>query len=455
MDEAFKMGKNMFGGIAKDVFGGDPETAENQEVEHQSGASRLANSMLLACMSPCFILICLFVLGWNEKRAVCSAKAIVAGKDKVVELGCTESHKSSGELVMFSCNLERPSQTYSIGGSSAFASTTYSGYCLKSDSEMYQCVEHVSSKTKKDSVGGGTTTVKTYTYSKEWKSSHVDSSSFSSTGKSSSAFDTCSTSSSFQNPSWPSDVPEAASTTYGQTAKIGNFTIQQSFIRDIPCATAISVSPLPSGWVQKGTSYQRGSDNVIGSVRLSYKTNSFASSDTMYTVLGKNENGVITDWTAPASWLCSGYSLGNIDSGSLSKDELFKTLEAENTGTTWLLRVLFFFLLWASCSCLLGPLEVAADCIPCIGPFLGDLVEAVICMVSCPPACCCCIGVCAIVWVAMRPVIGGLCLTMFVCFFCIFGGLTAYSKDKKRKSRMGGEDSGLKAGAVGNPTDKE
>jgi hypothetical protein len=249
-------------------------------------------------------------------------------------------------------------------------------------------------------------------------------------------------------------VPEAASTTYAQTAKIGNFTVEQTFVRGIPCNTAVTVSSVPSGWVQTGTTYQKGSDGVIGSVRLAYTTNSWATSDTMYTVLGKNDNGVVKEWTAPASWLCSGYSLSNIDSGTLSKDELFKSLEAENTGVTWLLRIVFFLLLWLSCSCLLGPLEVAADCIPCIGPFLGDLVEAVICMVSCPPACFCCIGICAIVWIVMRPVVGGILLTMFICFFCAFGGFTVYSKDKKRRSRIS-EGGSLKAGAVGNPTDKE
>ena len=133
------------------------------------------------------------------------------------------------------------------------------------------------------------------------------------------------------------------------------------------------------------------------------------------------------------------------------------------------LRFLGFALAWVAFCLLAGPLEVAVDCIPCIGPMLGNAVSAITCCVprqqqkrlvqnhgpfinqcamidmmapffglchvqkrtkkdkkknwhvatknakvSCIPATACTMGVVGVVWLAMRPMIGIPLIILFV-----------------------------------------
>jgi len=347
-------------------------------VRHANGGVEHAfmNSVLMCFASPCFIILFVILLAWNEKRAVCDAKAILKGKTLVKELGCSEAGKENGELVMFSCHVSQEGQKKKIGGPSGFANSLYTGVCLKSMSQMLQCVESVREETVV--VGNRTGIKKTYTYTREYKSNWVDSSRFHAAARESESFKGCSRRRKQQNPAWPVDVP-VATTTHATSLKMGSFAVAGRFVPKLACDKAVPFSSVPAPWKKApapGWWYERGDPQFIlhgklvpslGHTRLGYSTNSWQASDTLYTVLGKNAAGKITDWTAPSSWLCDGYKLGNIHKGKMSKDELFKSMEATNTGSTWFMRIFCYLALWASFCCLFGPLEVAADFVPYIG----------------------------------------------------------------------------------------
>lgn len=179
---------------------------------------------------------------------------------------------------------------------------------------------------------------------------------------------------------------------------------------------------------------------IAGQVRLSFKTNSWAESETLYTVLGLNNAETMADWMAPSSWLCSGSPLSDVRPGKFTKDELFKKLASENTGVTWACRIVGFILLWLSCMCLLGPLNVAADMVPYVGPYIGNVVEKIICCITFPPAACLCIGICSIVWVAMRPAAGTVLLLAFLCASGCFivSGWKAHDSRMQEKEEVRG-----------------
>jgi len=177
---------------------------------------------------------------------------------------------------------------------------------------------------------------------------------------------------------------------------------------------------------------QSGSTETIGDKKIAFKGNDWSTP--AMTGLGKNSAGKLGSWTASASWLCSGSTLYDLRTGKHGKDDLFADLKAQNSELTWFLRLLGFVLLWLAFCCLAGPLEVAADCIPCIGPYLGDAVHCVISVVSCLPATFICIFVVCVVWVAMRPLVG--LPLMFLT--CVGGGLAAYFQMKAREQRKGG-----------------
>mmetsp|Transcript_91615 Transcript_91615/g.290666 ORF Transcript_91615/g.290666 Transcript_91615/m.290666 type:complete len:445 (-) Transcript_91615:131-1465(-) len=441
-------------------FIGSGEVADNQEVEHESGLSRLCSSILCTiCVAPLLLIGVVFLLGYNERRAVCDAKVITQGKAEVTEVGCTSKLQGSGELVMFSCDLSRAGLAPLTAANTDFESVLgFVGTGLSVQAEMYQCVETVQSATKKDRVGGGQTTVKTYTYSKEWRSHHVDSGAFS--RKTSQSFiQNCGV----ENPQWPAGAPTSGEQ-HAPSARVGPFTIKGDFVRKVPLSASVRASSTPSGWTLSGGTYESsrwaltapGPSQNIGMVRVTFMGTDWAKPKT--TVLGQNNGGTLGRWTASDSWLCSGFTLGDLRQGVKSKDELFQALESEANILTYLLRFLGFGLAWFAFSRCVGPLEVAADCVPCIGPCLGDSIEAVGCCISCLPACACSLLVIGVVWVAMRPQVGVPMVLFFVatvCGFAAFKMYTAQQKQEQRASRGSAYDVGPDPENVGKPADAE
>mmetsp|Transcript_50925 Transcript_50925/g.142504 ORF Transcript_50925/g.142504 Transcript_50925/m.142504 type:complete len:461 (-) Transcript_50925:284-1666(-) len=405
-------------------MGGGISLQDNQEVSHQSGGSRLGESFVKAfCVAPLLILGMCFLVGWNEKRAVCDSRAIDAGRDNVNIVGCDDASASVGELVMASCNIQRRGlPTFSGGGD--FASLSYTGTGLRTDASMYLCVESSSSQTTKDSVGGGTTTVTTYTYSLEWRSSWVDSSTFAKR-QSDNFIRSCGA----DNPPWPDALPQSGSK-YAPTIEVGPFTT--SLASSVPLDTPITNwQPPTAAWDKTGSAFTssnwRVNDKGLGNVRVVFYGNDW--SNPMATILGLNDNGRITRWTAPNSWLCSGSGLLDLRMGAYSKDELFDALKGEAAALTWVLRIVGFIVMWvAFCMCC-APLGVIADCVPFIGPYIGDGVETLACCIACPPACACCLGVAGVMWVAMRPLVGIPLLLFWVFVMCGFAYFLGQKRD--------------------------
>jgi len=329
--------------------------ADNQDVTHTSGGSRLCNSIIVAvCVAPLLIIGMCLMLGWNEQRAVCTSKAIIAGEREVHVMGCTNPKDQNGALVMMNCDIQQDDLP-TFTGEGDFSSLRFTGTGLKVKAEMYQCVESKHSETHKDKGGGGgKTTITTYTYSTEWKSEPIDSTRF---HKRSSAnyIQNCG----HDNPAWPSGVPRTK-TTYAESVQVG--VVKTRLTRSIPLDTPIPLDTVnvPSGWTggpspsEFNSKKWRIGNNGIGDVRVTFLGNDWAHPAA--TLLGKNMNGEITAWTAPASWLCSGSTLENLKMGSLSKDQLFEALQNENATFTWILRFVGFAVLWLGFSLFFGPL---------------------------------------------------------------------------------------------------
>lgn len=402
---------------------------ENQRVEYQSGAGRLCNSILVAiCVAPLLILGMCGLLGWNERRAVCDQKAITSGEDAVMQVGCSDGSAGSGSLVLFSCDIATSSLPMMHLSSSDFAGVQVQGTGLRVASEMYQCVESDQSRTEKTS-GGGTRTIHTYTYHREWSSTPIDSSSFHAIHS-----DNFRMNCGQMNPSWGASIPSSGSI-YAPQMAVGAFSTTMT--SKVPLNTPITGSARPpSGWSQTGTgSFYKGKDvsrPTIGDVKVTLYSND--PNSLRATVLGENSNGQITKWGAPSSWLCSGFSLSDLRMGTLSKAQLFDMLASEANVLTWILRAVGFGLMWlAFCLCF-GPLEVAGDCIPCIGPCIGDSIHAISCCVACLPATACTLGIVGVVWVAMRPMVG---IPLMLLNLAIMAGLGYYIA-KTRAAKQGG-----------------
>jgi len=405
--------------------------ADNQVTEHVSGVQRFCNGLVCAvCISPLVLFAALGTLGWNERRDVCNSRAIHEGETETVSVGCSNGLDGNNELIMFSCDLKSEGlNALTAGGVFAAPIIASRTTGLEVRSEMRQCVENEQSETRKDNVGGGKTTTKTYTYNVQWQSKWIDSSKFR-MRESDNFRNNCGV----NNPSWPSDVP-VSEKKYAESMEAGPFRLPGTYVKKVPLDTPVLASSIPAGWTLNGTTYYSNQwklQNSIGQVRVVFSGNDW--NRPMVTVLGQNNNGAIGPWIASDSWLCSGFDLWDLRMGVVSKDDLFEKLRTESSLLTVFLRFAGFFLAWFALSRMFGPLEIAADCVPCVGPYLGDCISCVTCCVSCVPAFACSILVIGVVWVVMRPMVGIPLIGVALLALTVF----AYRTYRTKKDHAGG-----------------
>jgi hypothetical protein len=415
---------------------GANDVGEDQEVEHESGASRMGGAMCSVCCAPFVLIVAIILTGWNEKNSVCTAKAITEGEQMAKSVGCDSATAEDGNLIFFSCKYTHDGLSELSPRGDFNNRIKYAGTGLQVTSSMYQCIEKVSSQSKKDNVGGGKTKIKTYSYTKDWKTTYVNSGSFhNEPGRpyQSGQSHVCEA----HNPAWPPQVPQSY-TVYAPKVDVGAFKIGEGYVSSIPLDKILSTPNVPTGYSFNNVDYttnnfvlssaQVGSPK-IGSVKISFKS---SNGNEMVSVLGENKGGSISAWKASASWGCSGNTIGSLKPGKMGKDDFFNDMKSENTALTWILRLVGFLIFWCGFSMFFAPLEVFADCIPCIGPYLGDAISCITCLLSIFPACACFVLIAGILWVAMRPLVGIPMLAVFC--ICSAAGV-AY---KMKTGHMGG-----------------
>eukprot|EP00928_Gymnodinium_smaydae_P074610 TRINITY_DN5763_c0_g1_i2.p1 TRINITY_DN5763_c0_g1~~TRINITY_DN5763_c0_g1_i2.p1 ORF type:complete len:501 (+),score=72.91 TRINITY_DN5763_c0_g1_i2:64-1566(+) len=408
------------------MFGGGSSDATY--TTHQSGASRLCNSLFAAvCLSPCVLLIGSGLAGYNEKRAVCTFNALHSAEEMTEDANCDTSSAHSGSPIFGTCKLQKQGlQPLKLPAGSDFDQMPNAvGVGLRVEAKMYCCVEEEHTRKKKDVAGGGETTEHFFSYKMSWVKGDCTRS-FKDRTKAVSA---CGPAAANGNPAWPSQAPRS-SESYVSQIKVGAYSISDpSMIRMIGLNTPLNEwSAPPNGqWSTAGAgafsttmACAGSSSSCLGQIEVKFFRNDWRSPAISFA--GLNTNGEISKWTAPDSWLCFGQKVGKLKEGEYSRDEFFKALRDENTIMTWALRACAFLMLWAAFYCCVAPFEVLLDCIPCVGPYLGDCFDAIACCVSCVPATVCFLGVAGVMWAIMRPFVGIPLLVLWFLFMCVFGG---------------------------------
>jgi hypothetical protein len=399
------------------------ERAEAPRSSFGDRLNTLCGSFFLAiCIAPLLALGACVLLGYNERNAACSDRAIAQGKEQVEMVGCDGAKGSDGQLVMFTCDLSRdgltPLRVSSGLQSEGWSNVSFQGTGLKVMVEMLQCVERQEKKTETD--GDVSVELTTYSYSQEWRSSYVDSFVFA-------------------EPPPGCDNPSSAklllqtSETYASSVVAGKYSLSSTYVRKVPLSTPLKFASAPQNWSASGSTYLTdrwlvNSTTGVGRVRARAFGNDW--SKPQVTVLGEHTKGAVRKWIAPDSWLCSSFTLADLRPGTLSKDQLFSTLEAEADAVTLALRIVGFLLIWFAFSRVFLPLKVAADCIPFVGRWIGTQIERIACCISCLPACACSAGVIGVVWVFMRPLVG---IPLLVFFVLVIGGYFAFKYYNQRK----------------------
>ena len=200
------------------------------ETTTESWGSRLGGSIKGVAIGGLLFIAGIPLLFWNEGRAVKTAKALEEGASVCVPLPNADTIDATmdGKLV----HVTGKAVTDDVLTDDIFTELAPKAIRLTRKVEFYQWVENQKTEKKKN-VGGSETTVTTYTYSKKWVSSPVDSSSFREAGHENQVF-----------------MPEAtARTLVAENVRYGAFELTKSQIGRISGAKNVELKPeyIPEG----------------------------------------------------------------------------------------------------------------------------------------------------------------------------------------------------------------
>jgi hypothetical protein len=293
-------------------------------------------------------------LFWNEGRAVQTAKSLAEGASTVVSVDAgSVDPANDGRLVHVSGQVAA-----SDGLADEDFGIAVQGLRLSRKAEMYQWKESSRSETKTN-LGGSEETVTTYSYSKAWDDSEIDSSDFEKPDG-------------HQNPAMEirSEVFQIAS------GELGAFSLDKPVLDLIGGDNAFSLKPAQADAIEAAYSGSKkvsivggkaylGADPsspTLGDYRVSYE---LAPLDVV-SIVARQAGDRFEPYRTMA-----GDELLMVDTGNVPAEKMFANAVSANTLITWLLRLAGLLLLALGFGLIMSPLGVILDIIP----FLGSIAR--------------------------------------------------------------------------------
>ena len=320
------------------------------------------------------------VLFWNEGRAVKRYKTLDEGAGSVITLPeAIILPQNEGRLV----HVYGKAVTDEIVTDEEF-DVAVNAIRLQRDVSMYQWKEN-KKRTSKKKVGGGKKTVTTYSYSKSWSSSLIDSSRFKKpTGH--------------QNPGL---MPYESSKFEAEEVRLGEFTLSRSLIGKIGNSTVLPVDGLANiddipNAAFHGTRIYIG-DNPsapqIGDLRITYR------------VVKPTDVSIVSrqiDQTFEPYRTRVGGTINMLHTGIVGVENMFEQARQSNALWTWILRAGGFIFMLIGVGMILRPLSVAADVLPFLGNMMGIGIGILSLLIAAPFT----FLTVAVAWLFHRPLIG-------------------------------------------------
>ena len=343
--------------------------------------SRIFNSFLGILLGPVLVIGAIFLLSWNEGRAVQAIVGLADAAKMVVEVAANAvSPLNEGKLVhvIGPATADAPiidsELNLSFPGQVAIARTV----------EMYQWKEKKEEKTQ-NNTGGSQTTTTTYTYSKDWSDGSIDSAGFAHPEG-------------HQNPA----MPFSSSRYTASDARLGGFTLDSETLGLVDLTTPLKPAP-PQGWSQSsGNLYRSVNPAVpaIGDLRVHYTS---LPAGTTISVLAQQSRDGFAAFTTGNGYQVQLTRLGNAPAGLMIAEKK----KAEST-LTWILRGVGALVMFIGFSMFFAPLSTLASVIPFLGSLVRGATLAFAFVLTIPIT----LVTIAIAWLAFRPLIGGALLTL-------------------------------------------
>ncbi|MDF1859989.1 MAG: TMEM43 family protein [Verrucomicrobiales bacterium] len=325
--------------------------SEFTTVTRRGWGSRSKNSLGGALFGFVLLAVGTVLLFWNEGRAVKRYKDLKEGAGIVVSTDSgTIDPAMEGKLV----HTTGEAVTSAPLTDSQFGITEKAIKLIR-EVEMYQWKENVTTETS-TRTGGTEETKKTYSYSKVWNGSLIDSSRFQVK----------------DDHSNPPEMKYKAASFLADGVTLGAFKLPEFLVEKIGGATRLPIESLesaPEGI--KGTArlhnqqFYFGSDPLnprIGDMRVSFSI----IRPGPVSIVAQQANDSFVPYQAK-----TGGTVSLLERGILPSGEIFAKAHERNKMLTWVIRVGGFVMLGIAFSMILGPLSVFASVLP----FLGRIVE--------------------------------------------------------------------------------
>lgn len=350
---------------------------------NESWLSRIGKAFAGIIVGLLLFLAAFPLLWWNEGRAVHRARSLAEGASVVIDVPADAVNAGNeGKLVHLTgtATTEQTLTDPDFGLSAA-------AIRLERHVETYQWREESSTK-KRKKLGGGEETTTTYTYTKAWSASRIDSSNFHSrTGH--------------ENPAsfaWESRTVTASPVTCGAftlspdlVSQIGHSEPRPAEAGDEPNMRERGFSAAEAGTYFKGAN---PSDPHIGDVRVHFE---IVRPQTVSIV------AVQRGTTFEAYHAQAGSDILLLREGTASAAEMFKAARAANTLTTWLLRAAGFLVMFIGLVLVVRPIAVIGSVVPLVGSILGAGTALLAFLLALALS----LATIAVAWLAYRPLIGG------------------------------------------------
>lgn len=311
--------------------------------------TRLKGSFAGMLTGLAMILGAIWMLFWNEGRAVRQYQALDEGQSSVMSISAASlPGNAQGQLVHLNGRVESatPLEDDRFGVRS-------DGLRLKREVEMYQWVEIEDSEYRTETGGRRVKTV-TYDYRREWRRSLINSGEFRHA-------------SSHQN---PATMPLSSVTRTVPSATLGALTLGPELIEEIDALEPLPVEEISASIPGLGPPqvlgdilyYGNSASPQIGDLRIRF----YHTPEQDVTLVGKLSGNRLTEF--PTS---SGNTLLMLREGLLSAEEVFGKAREDNNTLTWGIRFAGFMLMMFGFRMILKPLRILTDVVPLLGRIAG------------------------------------------------------------------------------------
>ena len=340
--------------------------------------SRLGSSLVGVLIGIVLLPCAIFLLSWNEGRAVTAATGLKRGLSTIIEVSADTVNQQNNSKLVYLKGIVN-GVTPAIDPWNKLSATGL--VRLQRRVEMYQWLER-ESETTSNNIGGSQTTQKTYTYSLGWAETAVNSAQFK-------------VPAGHQNPA----MPLKSQTFDANPVKIGVFTLDKSLVQDLTNFEAVeTLTQAPAGYRVQGNMLYKGANSdqpALGDVRVTYR----AVTAQTYSVAAQQNNSTLTTYQDAKN----DYKIALIEPGVVSAQKLFADQASTEKMITWACRVGGFLLLLIGFNLIMGPLAMLVAFLPFLQGLVGAGTFLVALGLSIPIT----LVTIAVAWLASRPLLGG------------------------------------------------